>query len=565
MGRNRKRVAGRAAKRGDVGGKGDPAQAHTAPTMQTPHDAAGPETSGFFDVSTLKTIRMTVDPAPVAPPSGAPSDAESTSATTDADSGDRGDGGAEIIAETLAHHTDSVDDGGSTLVDGNADEDGKLQGETTSKEPVAVPVDAAPVQRAYDLFARLRVWSAASASAERSVIVDDPSVLDESVSTTASHDSKRDDGDDVRGTTSHAHCDAEPNDGSPIKPGDGVEIVDANASPGSCAADRICVTHEPTQGESRLDAPLPIDQDQGGDAEVHASVGLETATSPVACVQTEADTMGRHAQVAPAHAKDNVDDESKHVAHEFSTHEPHPAPDGVDTTAPPSGTEQTASCLEDCATRRGDKTVHQKAAGSASPLAPSANRATAVEATYGTWTPVDEPGWTADAVAAFDAHASRAVAGKASPRIVVFSHGTASSALAAVRRFGPDAIVWVVSSAPDARNIERHGCSVVRWPARATPMTSDGRVSVRDLASAIPWHRVDVVVDIGTGRLHVQRAHTLTNLVPLMRGGSGIYVCAADCRQAAFELLRSGAAAIVHEHDHVVVVESVRAASASRI
>lgn len=542
MGRNRKRVAGRAAKRGDAGGKGDPVQAHAPSTMQTTNDAAGPETSGFFDVSTLKTISMSADRVTVASEGDAPVGTQPVAAHVAADG---------------EHHSDDVDSAPGSLVnltdvavkavadgDHHGDND-NAQGKATPRDHAAAPVDAAPVQRAYDLFARLRVWSAASASAERSVILDDPSA---SISVDAHRDGKHKVESHTERNPQH---DTEHDDERLVDSSTGVNGAPiANAALGSCAEGGLA------QDEPRVDASShgECHQRDGAEAGTSDAAALDTATAPSAvCAQTEVSVTNERVSMAPAGDDGHVESGKP------DGHGPRSAShcrDTVTATIAP-GTDRAASSPKDgSATVRGAVTVPREVTNSVptADVGPNRKRRTATEVTYGAWVPVDEPGWTTDAISALDAHASRVVAGKPSPRIVVFSHGTAPSALAVVRRFGPDAIVWVVSSAPDARNIERHGCSVVKWPVRAAASPGDN-ASVRDLAGAVPWHRVDVVVDIGTGRSPGQRARTLAHLVPLMRGSGGIYVCATDCLQTATELLRAGAAAIVHEREQIVVVE----------
>ncbi|AVK77022.1 hypothetical protein pmac_cds_334 [Pandoravirus macleodensis] len=558
MGRNRKRVGGRAAKRGDAGGKGDLAQAHTPASMQTPHDdtAAGPETSGFFDVSTLTTISMSGNHVSDALPRAAPLATGSTVVVDAAANNDHHDGNAETASGPSA--TNSADDVTATN-DGNGHSGDGAQDETTIEDRGVVPADVPPVQRAYDLFARLRVWSAASASAERSVIVDDPSALDEPTADDPHRDSSRGDGSNVE---QHPQRDTKPSDERLTGSDNEAAAPSADAALDSHTVDRPNAESNSPVNDPRSGASLSNEPNQEDGAETDGSVApVDTIALVDVCARTEADAVSQHTLDGSTNDGENKNVESNSGNDPGRADVLYSMPECTNETITTTTTTSTtdaahaAPCLTD---RHGVGTSPQEATNNAQTIAarPNSRRRTATEATYGTWTPVDEPGWTEGAVGTLDAHASRVIAGKPSPRIVVFAHGAAPSALAAVRRFGPDAIVWVVSSAPDARNIERHGCSVVRWPARTAAVSADN-LCVRDLVTAIPWDRVDVVVDMGTGRSPGQRAHILANIVPRMRGG-GIYACAVDCRQAALELLRTGAAAIIHEHDHIVVVESTR-------
>nr|UDO47589.1 hypothetical protein [Pandoravirus massiliensis] len=544
MGRNRKRVGGRAAKRGDAGGKGDSPQAHVHSTMQTPQhdDTIGPETSGFFDVSTLKTVSMSADHLstplntsldiePATTNSVADGDGANDNNKDEKDNGHNGACTEPHMSTDLVSTAEAVADKGVRGVG--------TQHETAPDTCTGTPVDTAPVQRAYDLFARLRVWSAASASAERSVIVDDPSASNELEPVDALRPAERD--------MDHLAV-----------PGDNGNLAGAGASLESHTGNPHCIEADPPCDDTASDVSLPsVENHQMNDTE--AKVGGEPAGAlPAgACDRAKLDTADQHAATDLRDHDENGGDNGTGTEQGLDKHT-----DATKTTtqAAPLGAARNVARVDD--TKEGDAVRDAPQQGTGEPQTAPARltrkRRAARDTVYGTWAHVDEPGWTADVISALDAHVSRAVSGKPSPRIVVFSHGAAPSALALVRRFGPDAIVWVVSSAPDARNIERHGCSVVKWPARTATITStDKNVPMGDLVNAVPWHCIDAVIDIGTGRPPQQRARTLKTIVPLMHSDA-IYACAVDCRHLALELLGVGAAAIVHEHDHAVVVQPAR-------
>lgn len=556
MGRNRKRVAGRAAKRGDAGNKGDLTQTHTPVAMERPHDtAAGPGISGFFDVSTLRTISMSGERSSDALPGAAPLAAEPAVVDTIANS-DRHDMNA-VTAHGPSSH--GVDVAASAIDHGDSRGGNGAQDETAIEDRTVAPADVPPVQRAYDLFARLRVWSAANASAERSVIVEDPSASggEPTPDDTHSYSGRG----DASNAERHLQRDADPSGERLMGSDHGAVVPTVDVAQGSHTADMPNAGSDSLVNDSRPDASLQDEPVQKDGTEADGSAVPADATVSVnVCARTEAGCMNQCVPNGPTDEDENKNVESNSSGGPNVAEKPYSVAEHTNTTATTAlaGTVDTTLCLDDSVATPCIETVSHGGTANAQVAGPRPNgRGRApTEVTYGTWTPVDEPGWTADVVDALDVHASRAIAGKPSPRIVIFAHGAASSALAAVRRFGPDAIVWVVSSAPDARNIERHGCSVVRWPPRTSAVPGDN-LPMRDLVAAVPWDRVDAVIDVGTGRSSAQRAHILKTIVPRMHGG-GIYACAVDCRQAALESLRVGAAAIVHEHDHIVVVEPAR-------
>ncbi|QBZ81020.1 hypothetical protein pclt_cds_424 [Pandoravirus celtis] len=104
-----------------------------------------------------------------------------------------------------------------------------------------------------------------------------------------------------------------------------------------------------------------------------------------------------------------------------------------------------------------------------------------------------------------------------------------------------------------ARTLQRHGCAVVKWPVRASRATETASLS--DLVSAVPWGRVNVVIDIGADRSQTLRARTLAALLPRLARGA-VYACSVDCHQAALDLVRGGIAKTVHHHVNVIIVEA---------
>lgn len=490
--------------------------------QQQQQSACAPEVSGFFDVTTLKTVAVS-GPGATSP---AIRGAACPQAPTDDDLVPLRDGAVDALAPSPA----------VAISPAVAPAVAVVPDETSTQGDSATP-------SAYDIFARLRVWSAAGASAERSLIIEGEEAHDDESSArvgTAVQDTASFDGPvgaadvathivalGVRGDAT-----VPPTDGS--SGGGGVTGATPDGSPTSPASDadgdgddgddkRDCVGHDNTDAmlrprvpgavKEQAPAPAPLDDDQLPQGNACGADSI---------------TVGGHREMA--HVPTGGDSDM--------AKDPVTPPTDADGAPEPPVT---------------DIPVH--ASGPVAPVAcPIQPTITLPQAPPRRWGPVAEAGWTAAALEALDVHAARTLTDKTpQAHVVVFAHGAAQSVPASIQRFGADTVLWAVSSGPVARALERHGCAVVKWPARATHAAETAPLS--DLVTAVPWGRVNMVIDIGAGRSRALRARTLTALLPRLARGA-IYACGADCHQTALELERSGIAKAVHRHTDVIGVET---------
>lgn len=490
--------------------------------QQQEHSACAPEVSGFFDVATLKTVAVSGSGA-TPPQIGSAASPQAPSDTAALSSG---------VASAAAVAPD----------------------ETPAQGDTATP-------SAYDIFARLRVWSAAGASAERSLIIEDAEVHGDDSSARVSAAAAQ----DAQGTDrSVALFD------SPVGATDVSTHTVASDAPGD-------VVVPPTDDLPRDDGVGPAPERSlsspasdvgGGDAAaaIHGDDKRDCARHDSADATLWSHVPDADKEQAPASAPpDDVDDQLLQCTargadditvggHQETAHAPtaRGSDAAKDPTVPPTDTHADADAAPE--PPAADIPVH-----ASSPAAPVA---CAIQPTITPpqtppprrWGPVAEAGWTAAALEALDVHAARILADKTpQAHVVIFAHGAAQSVPASVQRFGADAVLWAVSSGPTARALERHGCAVVKWPARATHAAETASLS--DLVAAVPWGRVNMVIDVGAERSHALRARTMTALLPRLARGA-IYACGTDCYQAALELERSGIAKAVHRHTDVIAVET---------
>lgn len=523
------KVAARATKSGATGGKGGSAP-HTPQEMQYPREkqqqqsTCAPEVSGFFDVTTLKTVAVSgPDTAPPAIKSAAcpqaPSDGDPVPLRDGADAAALSPGVAPAVT-VAAHET-------------------PIQGDTATPS-------------AYDIFARLRVWSAAGASAERSLIIEGEEAHDDESSARAGTAESTD--------PSAAPCDSPvgaanvaTHTTAPGAPGDSV-AAPTDDLPGGGSAEPTpdgSPSAPASDADGGGDAAAATHGDDQGDCIRHDSADATLWSHVPGAVKEQApasvppDDVDDRLLQGTAHSADDIAVDSCQDTAHAPTHRGNDAAKNL--TVPPTDA--------DAAPEPPDTDIPVHASSLVAPVA------CAIQPTIAPpppplrrWGPVAEAGWTATALDALDVHVARILTDKTpQAHVVVFAHGAAQSVPASVQRFGADAVLWAVSSAPAARALDRHGCAVVKWPARAAHAAETASLS--DLVTAVPWGRVNMVIDIGAERSRALRARTLTALLPRLARGA-IYACGTDCHQAALELERSGIAKAVHRHMDVIAVET---------
>lgn len=500
--------------------------------QQQQQSACAPEVSGFFDVTTLKTVAVS---GPNATPSAIAGGAACPQAPSDGDLVPLRDGAdAVALSPAVAPTVAVAPDGTST------------QGDA-----------AAP--SAYDIFARLRVWSAAGASAERSLIIEGEDAHNDeesfarvgTVSQDTAEDTDRSDIplDSPVGTAdaaTHAMASDAPGDAAvpPTDdlPGGGDIGPTPDRSPSSAARDVDSGdATAATQGDDKRDCA----QRDSADVPSWSRVPGAAKEQPPAPAPTLPDDVDDQPLQGTARGADDI----TVGGHRETAHAP--TGNGTDTAKDPRMPSADAGAASEPPVT--DIPVH--ASGPVTPVACAIQPTIALPQTPPRrWGPVAEAGWTAPALEALDAHAERILVDKTcQAHVVVFAHGAAQSVPASIQRFGADAVLWAVSSGPAARALERHGCAVVKWPARATHAAETA--PLLDLVTAVPWGRVNMVIDIGTERSRVLRARTLTALLPRLARGA-IYACSADCHQTVLELERGGIAKAVHRHTDVIAVET---------
>ncbi|ATE82173.1 hypothetical protein psal_cds_422 [Pandoravirus salinus] len=508
--------------------------------------SCAPEVSGFFDMATLHTVAVS-GPDPARTPVEAAEPAPAADANPQrAPSGDS----LPLVGDDV----DGLEDACAVEVAAAHDND-------ASQTSAAAP-------SGYDIFARLRVWSAAGASAERSVIVEG--------------EGAHNDGCDRTGATATAQGAHEAAQ-TLVLSDHRANAVDAeHANPPGPPRDLATPTigtvsdADDTNGAtSGLPPPPPADDPVGADID-HGNGG---AVEDDACNPSD-----RHRDSASADADATLSPRASNKR----TEEPVPladnriAPlvlDGISKDAdsafeepggrtPAGGIDRGEMRISPVApVGMGPKLssppppqtipVHASSAPVpvATPLQASALRLpSSPPQEPRRWRPVAEAGWTTAALDRLDAHASRALASDTAPvHVVVFAHGAGDCVPASIERFGADALVWAVSSSPTARTLQRHGCAVVKWPARTGRSAESAPLS--DLVTAVPWGRVNVVIDIGAERSPALCARTLGALLPRLARGA-VYVCRADCHQGALGLMRSGIAKTVHYHPDAIIIEA---------
>lgn len=532
-------------------------QKRTAPGMQDPRerhnqgaDLCAPEVSGFFDMTTLKTV-------PVSAPNATPM-SSSLTPPPDAD--------ADNPQQTPSNDNMPLEGDNVGPVDGGA-----VTSSLTTTTIAAVEVagthqdppqsDAAPPS-GYDIFARLRVWSSAGASAERSLIMEGEEAHNDGSARKSATPAQDD--HDADQAASLADPQATADDIVDDIVDDTPEHDDPSDLPNKSAM--------PTAVSSGIDSDTPSDlllssspppsthTVGSGDADQCNDGNIAKDDSHQNCAKTGTDTTllprvlnkATVESVSPGdvHALPMFDGANGGIGNGRDEPKHAPAGGAGDTMNGPVAPPADVIAVPDLPPQ--DIPVH--ASNIVVPVVRTTQPSTVSRPPPRRWGPVAEAGWTAAALETLDAHVTRILADKATlAHVVVFAHGAGQSVPASIERFGADALLWAVSSAPAARTLQCHGCAVVKWPVRATHAAETASLS--DLVSAVPWGRVNVVIDIGADRSQTLRARTLAALLPRLARGA-VYACSVDCHQAALDLVRGGIAKTVHHHVNVIIVEA---------